>query len=170
MGVRLIKLCRDGLLVSSRVCHAGCSKEDVPPGVQSQVWGCVVSPRPDAQPLLHHLDRKLNWGSRRWCFHKRSGAVLRAAACQAGGNTPVMPSLCTVILHLLDAVHRVGFLAPFSEAGLPRRPLILGTWRGGASPVQSDPSLAWKGGLEFVNSFQVPVACLWRAEFLGALA
>ena len=54
----------------------------------------------------------------------------------------MMPSLCTVILHLLDAVHRVGFLAPFSEAGLPRRPLILGTWRGGASPVQSDPSLA----------------------------
>lgn len=35
MGVRLIKHCRDGLLVSSHVCCAGCSREDVPPGVWS---------------------------------------------------------------------------------------------------------------------------------------
>ena len=43
----------------------------------------------------------------------------------------------------------MGFLAPFSEAGHPHRPLIWGTWWGGAGPVQSDLSFAWKGGLEF---------------------
>lgn len=79
--------------------------------------------------LIVALPRK-EWGGSEGC------------SLPVSGSTPLMPSLCTVILHLSDTVHRVGFLALSSEAGHPHRPLIWGTWWGGASPVQSDPSFA----------------------------
>ena len=79
--------------------------------------------------LIVALPRK-EWGGSEGC------------SLPVSGSTPLMPSLCTVILHLSDAVHQVGFLAPFSEAGHPHRPLIWGTWWGGAGPVQSDLSFA----------------------------